>query len=233
MVLVFIFCGIVIAITLLICMIILSTLKIELCHFEASNMDNNKEISYSDSYTNKKENSKKHRSMQVSENYQLKISLCLMNKVKWIGVHLNNRKIEKMSRKIKWQKIDFKKMERDFKIEDLKQLKKVKPNVSYFHLESKVGVEDVIITSFLVATISTMISVILPHVVDKYEKNKYHYKIVPLYINKNVYEIKFDGIIEIKMVHIINILYYFLKKRREKNHEQRASNRRAYGYSYE
>lgn len=209
MVLVFILCITVILITLLICMIILSTIKLELRHFEASNM------------------------RKISKDYQLKISFNLFGKLKWIGIRFNNKKIEKLSHKIKWKSIDFKKMEQNFEIEDLKQLEKLQPNLSYFHLESKIGTEDAIITSFLVAIISVIISVLLPHIVKKYEENKYHYKIVPLYVNKNVYEIKFDCIIEIKMVHIINILYYFLKKRRGENHEQRASNRRSYGYSYE
>lgn len=209
MVLVFILCVTVILVTLLICMIILSTIKLELRHFEASNM------------------------RKISKDYQLKISFNLFGKLKWIGICFNNKKIEKLSHKIKWKSIDFKKMEQNVETEDLKQVKKLQPKLSYFHLESKLGVEDAIATSFLVAIVSVIISVLLPHIVKKYEENKYHYKIVPLYVNKNVYEIKFDCIIEIKMVHIINILYYFLKKRRGESHEQRASNRRSYGYSYE
>ena len=59
------------------------------------------------------------------------------------------------------------------------------------------------------------------------------YKIEPLYLNHNIYEIKLNCIFEIKMVHIINMIYYFIKKRRGENHEQRTSDRRAYGYSYE
>lgn len=235
MVLVFILCITVILITLLIGVIVLSTIKIELRHFEASNMGEEK-IKFSEGFSsNLKINEKMNTdaNSKISKNYKLKISFNLLGKLRWIGICLNSKKIEKLSRKIKWKSIDFKKMEQSFEIEDLKQVKKLQPKLSYFHLESKLGLEDAIATSFLVAIISVFISILLPHVVKKYEENKYHYKIVPLYVNKNVYEIKFDCIIEIKMVHIINILYYFFKKRRGENHEQRASNRRSYGYSYE
>lgn len=233
MVLVFIFCSIIIVITLLICMIILSTLKIELRHFEASNIANRKETCCNQSCANADEAKTINLSSQILGDYQFKISLVLFDKLKWLWINLNNKKIKKISSKIKWKNIDFKRMEQDFKTEDIEQIKKLQPNLTYLNLESRIGLEDVMITSFLVGIIGALISFILPHLVKKYEKNKYHYKIVPLYLNKNIYEIKFDGIIEIKMVHIINILYYFLKKRRGENHEQRASNRRSYGYSYE
>lgn len=233
MVLVFFICTAIILI--IACMIVLSTIKIELQHFETSNMREEKNRFAEGFFSNLDKNVKMNinASTKVSQNYKLKISFNLLDKLKWIGICLNGKKIEKLSRKIKWKSIDFKKIEQSFEIEDLKQLKKIQPKLSYFHLEGKIGLEDAITTSFFVAIISAVISILIPHVAKKYEENKYQYKIVPLYINKNVYKIKFDCIIEIKMVHIINILYYFLKKRRGENHEQRASNRRSYGYSYE
>lgn len=231
MVLVFILCIIVILTSLLICMLILSTIRVELRHFEASNMANQEETSYNGPNVNTDKTIK--ISSQILKDYQFRISLVLFDNLKWLWINLNNKRIKKISSKIKWKNIDFKKMEQDLKTEDIKQIKKLQPKLAYLNFESKIGIEDVVITSFLVAIISMFISMILPYVIKKYEKNKYHYKIVPLYLNKNIYEIKFDGIIEIKMVHIINILYYFLKKRRGENHEQRASNRRSYGYSYE
>ena len=233
MVLVFVLCTTVLIITLLICMIILSTIKIELRHFEASNMRENRSKHVQNLNSEINEIVRTESNATVSKAYKLKISLNLFGKLKWIEVRLNDQKIEKLSHKMKWKSIDFKKMEQNFDIEDLKQVKKLQPKLSYFYLESKIGVENVIFTSFLVTMISIIISMLLPHMVKKYGENKYHYKIVPLYVNKNVYQIKFDCIIEIKMVHIINILYYFFKKRRGENYEQRASNRRTYGYSHE
>ena len=235
MVLVFILCTIVILLTLIVCIIILSNLRIELLHFEVSNMEQNKSEIVQNSNLNFKVDGKKNSEddSKILKDYELKFSLYLFRKLKWISVCFNSERLKKVYKKIKWQSIDFKKMEQDLKLEDFNIVKKLQPELSYLYLESKIGVEDAIATSFFAAMISIMISTLLPHIVKKYEKNKYHYKIVPLYINKNVYEIKFDCIIEIKMVHIINILYYFLKKRRGESHEQRASNRRSYGYSHE
>jgi len=170
----------------------------------------------------------------ISKKYELFISLYLFNKIKWISIRLNDKRIQNMYHKMKLEKIDIKKLEQDFKLEDLKELKCLKPKISYLDLNLKIGVEDVVLTSFIIFILSTVISIILPYTIKKYEKSKYHYEIMPLYLQKNVYEIKFDCIIEIKMVHIINIIYnVFLKKRRVDSHEQRASNRRSYGYSYE
>ena len=209
MVLVFILCAIVILITLFICLLFLSVLKIEFWNIAVGNIKN------------------------FPKDYKIKISLNLFGKIKWIGISINQEKLQQALERVKWNKFDIKKMEQDFRIEDLKQIKELHPAISYLNLKAKIGLEDAVITSYLVGVISIFISLLLPHLVQKYEKNKYHYEIVPLYFGKNVYEIEFDGIIEIKMVHIINIRYYFLKKRREKKYEQRASNRRSYGYSYE
>lgn len=212
MVLVFILC-IIIAISLLICMLLLSTLKLQVEHLQVSNI----------SVDGKK----------AENRYHFVISLCLFKKIKWLWIRLDSRKMKNMYHKMKLQKIDWKKVEKDISVEDLEQLKKLSPKLSYLKLSAKLGVEDITITNILVFLVSMIVSLGLPYLVEKYEKDKYYYEIVPVYINRNVYEIKFDCIIEIEMVHIINIIYYFLKKRREKSHEQRTSNRRSYGYSYE
>ena len=61
----------------------------------------------------------------------------------------------------------------------------------------------------------------------------YIYNIKPIYNNKNLYKINLNCIIEIKMVHIINIIYMLLKKGRKKNECSTTSNRKPYAYSYE
>ena len=213
MVLVFILCTIVILITLFIFMVILSTLKFQIKNFEITNI---------------KENNK-----HILPNYEIKISLYLFNKIKWFSIKLNNKKIKNMYKNMKLDKIDFKKIEQDFKLEDLKYIKTLQPKFSYLNFKVKIGVEDAVLTSFIIFTISTIISILLPYTIKKYEKDKYYYQILPLYINKNAYEIKLNCIIEVKMVHIINIIYVLVKKRRVGKNEQRTSNRRTYGYSYE
>ncbi len=131
------------------------------------------------------------------------------------------------------EKIDFKKLEQDFKWEDLKIIKKLNPKISYLDLKAKIGIESPVITAFIVSIISSIISILLPYVAINLNKKNYKYIIQPLYQNKNLYKIQFNCIIQVKMVHIINVIYIFLKKGRSDSDERTTSNRRAYGYSYE
>lgn len=212
MVLVYFFYTIIFAIILFMIFIILSTIKIRIENLLMTNMS---EIP-----------------QKQQPNYHITFSLYLFNRVKWFSISINRLKMQKLYSKIQLDKIDIKKIEKDFSFQDLKLLKKIKPNVSLLNLELKIGTEDAILTSFIVFLISTGISILLPHVIKRYDKNKYKYLITPLYFQKNLYQIKLNCIIEIKLVHIINMIYIFIKKRRSDKNE-RTSNRRPYDYSYE
>ncbi len=213
MVLVFILCIIVALLILMFIMLILSTIRLKIDNFELSNM--------------------KKQMEKLNKEYKVTITLYLFNKIKWFSFRLNDKKMRKMYSKMNLEKIDLKKIEKDFKLSDLKLIKKLNLKIDYLNLESKIGTENAMLTSFIIVAISTFISILLPYTVKKYEKEKYNYMIMPVYINKNVYEIKLKCIIETKMVHIINIIYVLKKKRRVDKNEQRTSNRRSYGYSYE
>ncbi len=56
---------------------------------------------------------------------------------------------------------------------------------------------------------------------------------LPIYEDKNRIKLILNCIIQVKLVHIISIIYYVVKKRKEKRKYERASNRRSYDYSYE
>ena len=64
------------------------------------------------------------------------------------------------------------------------------------------------------------------------EKIKQRLEINPIYNKGNLVNIVFEGIFEIKMIHIIKVICAKIKKRRVEKYE-RTSNRRAYDYSYE
>ena len=209
MVLVFILCGIAAFFVILILLLCLSTIRINVNKLKLSNIDNN----YGENI----------------KDYSINISMSLFNK---ISVNLNDKKIKKIQNKMNMQKIDFKKLKGNFKPDDIKLLKEIKVKIAYLELLARIGVNDVVATSFIIFAITMIISLLLPHVIEEYKDKKYNYKILPLYLNRNAYEIKLDCIIEVKMVHIINIVYVFLKKRRVDRNE-RTSNRRPYGYSYE
>ena len=59
---------------------------------------------------------------------------------------------------------------------------------------------------------------------------KQSFQIKPIYNNQNILNIALSGIFQIKMIHIINIIYILNKKEGVKNYE-RTSNRRAYWFT--
>ena len=93
------------------------------------------------------------------------------------------------------------------------------------------GIDDVIVTSLLIAIISTLVSNLLRKIVNTTNGNKY--EIMPIYnldkkgIKINIY---LKCIFDVNMIHIIYI-WFIIKKEGEKN--GRASNRRAYDNSNE
>ena len=114
---------------------------------------------------------------------------------------------------------------------DIDVLKKLNPKLQEIKLELKLGTEDVILTSFLIAIISIIISMLLSKVIEKFDEKKYKYQILPIYNSQNSIKIALEGIIDIKLVNIISILFR-LWFRRDKI-DERTSNRRAYANSNE
>lgn len=210
MILVLILLGILVLLVTIITLIIASTLHIQIKNLSVSNME-----------------------PKNTNEYAIIFSLYLGNKIKWIWFRLNDKKVRKMYSKIQLEKLDFKKFRKDFKVKDLKELPKLQPKISYLNLDANLGVISPIITSFLVTTIASIISIALPYLAKSLKKERYVYNIKPLYYNKNLYKINLNCIIEIKMVHIINIIFILIKKGRKKNEQSTTSNRKSYAYSYE
>lgn len=210
MILVLIFLGILVLLVTIITLTIASTLHIQIKNLSVSNME-----------------------PKNTNEYAIIFSLYLGNKIKWIWFRLNDKKARKMYSKMQLEKLDFKKFRKDFKVKDLKELPKLQPKISYLNLDANLGFISPITTSFLVATIASIISIALPYLAKNLKKERYIYNIKPLYYNKNLYKINLNCIIEIKMVHIINIIFILIKKGRKKNEQSTTSNRKPYAYSYE
>lgn len=211
MVLVFILLAIFIILLTTFFLVLLSTFHIEIQNLSLTNM----------------------REEKLDKNYAIILSLYLGNKIKWISIHLNDKKLRKAYNKMQLEKIDFKKLEKDFKWEDLKKIKKLQPKISNLKLNMQLGLESPVVTAFAVTGISSVISILLPYVATSKKRECYEYLIVPVYQNQNLYKIQFNCIIQVKMVHIINVISSFLKKGRSDLNERTTSHRRSYGYSYE
>ena len=189
MILVLFLCLIIILIMLIVILLLLSTIRVKVKDFELSN--------------------KKH----IEPNYEIIISLILLNKLKWISIKLNKQKIRKILTKMHLEKIDIKKLEKDVKLSDIQELLKIKPKLSMLNLQLKVGVEDVIATSFAIPIICTAISIILPYVTDRRNFKNIKYKIEPIY-NQYAYHLKLDTEIEVKIINVLNSLYKIYKSRK-------------------
>jgi hypothetical protein len=191
--------------------------------------------------------------------YEIKFGLYFMKKIRIIGLKLNKDKQEKIKRKIqklqnsklikKLSKTSIKKiplklekkLEREILFNNIKPLKlakiifkNLKIEILKFKMNLQIGLEDVIITSSLITIISVIVPIIL-RLTNKYIKNinNYRYKILPIYGNKNVLKLDLDCIINLKLVHIINIIYIIVKMKRRSDKNERTSNRRSYDYCHE
>ena len=191
MVLVLFICAILIVIMILIISLLLSTIRINVKDYNISNL-----------------NVKKTK-------YKITISLYLLNKIKWISFKLNKEKLHKISLKMHLDRIDIKKLEKDFKMSDLKELMKIKPKLTLLHLDLKLGIEDVLLTTYIIPAVCTIFSLILPIVTE--EKNIKHirYKVEPIYNQKNAYYIKLTSRVEIKMINLLNSMYGIYKNRKD------------------
>lgn len=207
-------------------LILISKLKIDIKNFNVQNI-------------NKEKNNK---------NFFIVVSFVILN-LTWlkIKIHKNLMAKEYVKEKLKVEENNIKmgkeaeKVAKIFldnkKIRD--EFKKICIALEKLELNINVGLEDCVITSYLVGIIAIIISNILPHVLAKKLKEaeiseRYKYEIVPIYKNKNLYKINLNCIITAKMVHIIYIIFLIKKeKKRRSDKNERTSNRKPYEYSYE
>ena len=225
MMLVFLFCILLLLISLLIFLIVLSTLKITVDNLFITNMN-------------------KQADKKIIKDFCINFELFLFGKIKIFRSKITDKKLEKINRKLniknKIKNFDLKKLKGNLKLnkDTKKLLKKVDIfKISIFNLNLEIGTEDVIFTSFLITTISTLISIILSRTLKKEGKENSKYQILPIYYNQNLIKMDLDCIISIKIVHIIFIIFNLLKNGKVKkgrvNKNGGTSNRRTYDYSYE
>lgn len=193
-----------------ICILIFSKIRIEIINFRFTSMN------------------KKH----LNENYKIIIKLRIFNKFTIFKIILTKNKLKNLNLKQDAKIIRTKIIENKNKIDKrvFKIIKNIKIIIKRLNLSIDIGTEDASLTALSVAIISSITGVIFrKSIIDS---KKQSFRIVPVYINKNLINIAASGIFEIKMIHIINIIYVLNKKEGVKKNE-RTSNRRTYDYSYE
>lgn len=209
MVLVFIFLGLIIIIFSFITILLLSTIRIKVINLIIENRK------------------------RINNNYKIKIGIYLLNKIPILWINLNSSKIKKISSSKKLPKVDLKKIKdkKDIDKKVFELIKNIQIKVKDIKLNINIDTIDAILTSYLVAIIASIIGILLPHITEKNNINTCYFIVNPKYQNKNEYNIKFEGIIYVKIVHIIFSMLNFVRK--GSNENERTSNRRAYAYSNE
>ena len=173
---------------------------------------------------------KKH----INPNYYLQLSWIILNKISIIKIKIDKKSVKNFKLKEKFTDIEIKMWERKEKIdkETIDIIKKIDFTIKKLKLKINVGTENSVVTALLIPIISTLISLLLRNKIKTKEEQTYI--VQPIYIDKNYLNIVISGIFDIKMRHIINVIYLLLRKNKKgvKKYE-RTSNRRSYDYSYE
>lgn len=167
----------------------------------------------------------------TKKNFKVIFELSFLGKIKYYSKNLNHTKIREKLKKQKLEEIDLEKAKQYLpkKKEWLIILKQIK--IEQFKLSLKIGTGDVFLTTMMIPILCSLLSSILLYVSQGQAKEQFFYRVDPLYQEEYQYKIKFDSIINIKIVHIIFIIYIILKRRVEK--DGRTSYRKPYDFSYE
>lgn len=194
----------VIMLVLTLLLLIFSEIKIIISNFEFTNISNN-----------------------LKPVIEMKVGLYFLGKIKLFTKKIKNTIIEDKSKKklIKKEiaKIKNKKIFQNIKYIITEILKKT--NIENTNLIIYLDTKDAVVTSYIVAIISTIISNILSRKAKKLDYKKHRFKIIPMYKNQNLIFIKLNCIISIKVVHIIN-MYMIYNKNEKGCKNERPSYRR-------
>ena len=173
----------------------------------------------------------------LNNNYQIKIKIYTFGILPIINIKLNNKKIQKIlsnqkiKEKIKQQETKIIENKANIDKELITSLKNIQTEIKEINLKILIGTENASITAFTIPVISTFVAMFLSKQIRKYNE-KQVFCVLPVYIDKNLINVEFSGIFQIKMIHIINTICIVNKKRKGDKNE-RTSNRRTYDYGYE
>ena len=154
------------------------------------------------------------------ETYRLSgsIGFYFLRKIKLFSIKINNKATNKMlnnkfiKNRIKNIKItdNYTKKTQIKTVYNLLKMLNRLVKIDVFQLKIWIDTESVILTSYLIGIISTIIPNLIRNnikSINKYKKeNNYMFQILPLYKNQNYIYLRFKSIISIKVVHIIYML---------------------------
>ncbi|MBR3133646.1 MAG: hypothetical protein IKG42_06300 [Clostridia bacterium] len=147
------------------------------------------------------------------KNIEIKIFIMLFSIIPITLIKLNNDKIKflRSNTKIKniIEKFDIKKARNSIKLKDLKNLKIEVPKLKLY---LEYSCKNVLATTYITPLICTVINYFYYICIKDFNKEKYSYKVNPMYLKKRYLYIKFESIIEIRMWNIINMIFLIRRK---------------------
>lgn len=173
----------------------------------------------------------------LNNKYEIRIKIYTLGIIPIFKIKINNKKIlkitenPKIKEKIKQQKTKIINNKANIDKELITSLKNIKTEIKEINLKILIGTENASLTAFIIPVISTIIAMILNKQIRKYNE-KQVFLVAPIYMDKNLINVELSGIIQIKMIHIINTICIVNKKRKGDRNE-RTSNRKSYDYGYE
>ena len=168
----------------------------------------------------------------LQENYDIEVKLYVLKFLRILKIKITKEKLEKLKLENKIKKLEKKLILKDvkFDVNVFDVLKNLKIIFEELNLKVEIGTENSALTSIIFGIVSGIIPFVLRNQIKNIEKQKIDIK--PIYLNQNLLNIELNCIFNIKMIHIIYVMYILIKKRRVEKYV-RTSNRRSYGYSYE
>ena len=160
------------------------------------------------------------RKERVSKDFEIYLGIVIFKKVEILRINLKKIKNKKMNLGTvleKAQKLEGKNNKQEMAIELIKGLKDFDFEIVKADLKVKVGFQDAALTAISVGIIASTLGIIL---------KKQKFEILPVYQNKNILNIKLNGIFRVNLIHYI---YKTILKGRDKN-ERKSSNRKSYAY---
>lgn len=151
----------------------------------------------------------------INKDYKAIIKVYILKKIPILKINITKTKLERLKIKEKIRKINFKLIEENPKLDKKvwEAMKEVHTNIKKLDLKIELGTENASLTSIIVGILSTIIAITIRDKMKNQEKQKFIVK--PIYNNQNLINIEFTVIFEIKMTHILNIIYILNRKEKE------------------
>ena len=160
--------------------------------------------------------------------YKLNFEIYLFYFIKIIIFSCNDENIRFFNKKVKYNKIiEILKLDSiiNKQIENYSEFKNISVNLERLDFKCKVGIGNGILTGYIVTILSIAISFFINKLAEKIDSKLHKFKVLPVYVDDLILELKLECIISIKMIHI---LYVIRKQKIRRKKNERTSNRRSY-----